>query len=547
MDSRIKTLLDHGEYLFEQKRVLDSFHQEVAENFYPERADFTTRQPLGTDFAAGLDSSIPVLTRRELAGSFSSMLRQREAQWFHIRAESPQGETLASRRWLEWAEGVMRRAMYDRRSQFARATSEGDNDFSAFGQAAISVERSRDGSRLLYRTWHLRDLAWSENAEGEVCTVHRKWKPTRRQLMNVFGKNVSQKVKDNVGKKPHETVEVRHIVLPSEEYEPAAGKKRPREDYVSIFVEVDTGHILEEVPSRRKIYVIPRWQTVSGWQYAFSPAVVVALPDARLLQAMTGVLLMAGEKASNPPMVATQNAVKSPIDMLPGGVTWADSDYDERLGEVLRPISQDTRGINYGLKLRDDTVFALQSAFYLDRLTLPPNVGAEKMTAFEVSQRVQEYIRRAIPLFEPMETEYNGGLCEETFDLMLHAGAFGPVDAMPPELLGADIQFHFESPLHDLLEQAKGQVFLQSAGLAETAAKFDPSAIEIMDVKAAFREALAGIGAPATWARSDEEAQQIAASKQAEALAAAQVEAAARGASAVKDASVAAKNFADVA
>ena len=42
-------------------------------------------------------------------------------------------------------------------------------------------------------------------------------------------------------------------------------------------------------------YVIPRWQTISGSQYAVSPAAVCALPDARLLQSMALILLEAGE------------------------------------------------------------------------------------------------------------------------------------------------------------------------------------------------------------------------------------------------------------
>jgi hypothetical protein len=59
----------------------------------------------------------------------------------------------------------------------------------------------------------------------------------------------------------------------------------------------------DEPASWSLIYVIPRWQTVSGSQYAYSPATVAALPDARLIQAMTLTFFEAGEKATNPPMV----------------------------------------------------------------------------------------------------------------------------------------------------------------------------------------------------------------------------------------------------
>jgi hypothetical protein len=47
------------------------------------------------------------------------------------------------------------------------------------------------------------------------------------------------------------------------------------------------------------------------------------------------------------------------------------------------------------------------------------------MTAFQAGQIVQEYIRGALPLFEPMEQERNGGMCEETFEVLYNNGAFG--------------------------------------------------------------------------------------------------------------------------
>jgi hypothetical protein len=64
---------------------------------------------------------------------------------------------------------------------FTRATKEGDHDFAAFGQTCISVELNKLANGLLYRCWHLRDLAWMENEEGKIGFVARKWKPTNRR------------------------------------------------------------------------------------------------------------------------------------------------------------------------------------------------------------------------------------------------------------------------------------------------------------------------------------------------------------------------------
>ena len=50
---------------------------------------------------------------------------------------------------------------------------------------------------------------------------------------------------------------------------------------------------------------------------------MAALPDARLLQAMTYTLLEAGEKTTNPPMVVTKGAVRSDVSIFAGGLTWS--------------------------------------------------------------------------------------------------------------------------------------------------------------------------------------------------------------------------------
>jgi hypothetical protein len=502
MESRIKTLLDYGNHLFEKKQPLDSLMQEIADNFYPERADFTTTRSLGQDFAANLVTSYPLLCRRDLGNSFSGMLRPNNIDWFAIHTQHEEREDNDSKRWLEWATGVQKRAMYARPAQFIRATKEGDHDFAGFGQCVLSLEMNRTMDDLLYRCWHIRDVAWCEGYDGTIDEIHRKWKPTAVVLDRTFKGNVSPKVKEALTKDPYQTFEVRHVVLPSDRYE-----KKFKQPYVSIFFEVDSGHILEEVGSFSKKYIIPRWQTVSGSQYAYSPATVAALPDARLIQAMTLVLLEAGEKAVNPPLIATQEVIRSDVQMFAGGITWADAEYDERMGEVLRPMAIKTDGIPLGMEMRQDIQEMIQQAFYLNKLNLP--IMAGDMTATEVSQRVQEYIRTALPLFEPMEMDYNGALCEETFNLMLRNGAFGRPEDMPKALRGQEIQFRFESPLHQAIERKKGQTWIEAKALLADAAALDPTAAKMIDVKVALRDTLDGIGVPAKWVRSEEQMEEI--------------------------------------
>lgn len=503
----VKALIAQGDHLFSKRGTLMSMWQDVADNFYPERADFTVTRTLGDSFADNLMTSYPVLVRRDLGNSLGTMMRPTSIDWFEMRLEREELEDQSGREWLEWATGVQKRAMYDRKSQFTRASKEADHDIGAFGQAVKTIELNRDGNGLLFRCWHLRDVAWAEDAEGQICTVHRKWKPTVAALCKTYGDKVHPKVGEKMvgaNKNPFTEINCRHIVIPAEEYDgPYIGKGKCHS--VEITIDVDNKHVMEVMGLSYKKYVIPRWQTVSGSQYSFSPATVCALPDARLLQSMTRCLLEAGEKYTNPPMLAVQEAIRSDIAIYAGGVTWVDREYDERLGEVLRPLTQDKGGMPLGMEMSQQVMGMLREAFFLNKLDLPQS-GPE-MTAYEVGQRVQEYIRHASPLFEPLEDEDNGAMCEATFDLMLRHGAFGSVSDMPQSLRGQDIQFRFQSPLHEAVERQKGQKFMEAKALLADTLALDPTAAANVDITTAFRDVLQSIGVPAKWMRSEQDAQ----------------------------------------
>ncbi len=343
-------------------------------NFYPQRADFTTKRVIGTEFAIDLMTSYPLLAHRSLADTLGTMLRPTAKPWFHIRSADQRREGIEGRRWLEWAEDLQRRAMYDRRTNFVRSTKEGDADFAAFGQTAISVELNRNADGLLYRCWHLRDMAWAENEEGRIGQVYRKWKPTARTLVRLFGDKVSQTVKDVAAKDPFAEIDCRHFVVEADLYD-----KKVNTPFTSVYYDAQHDTVLEDVGVYNSVYVIPRWQTVSGSQYAYSPAVVAALPEARLIQAISNTLLEAGEKYTNPPMIAVQEAIRSDIAIYAGGVTMVDAEYDERLGEVLRPLSQDRSGFPIGMELQRDSRAIISECFYLNKISMPQR--AAEMTA----------------------------------------------------------------------------------------------------------------------------------------------------------------------
>lgn len=506
-----KALRELADNLFSKRSSWTSLQQEIAEQFYPERADWTLQRSLGTDYAAHLTTSFPLLVRRDLGDQVGTMLRPTNKAWFHIVPRDSAARSNTVNRWLQWVENTQRRAMYDPAALFNKAAKQADHDFAAFGQCVISVELSRNRSHLLYRTWHVKDVVWREDQDGNIDFKARRWKVAVSDLIRLFPRaKLDQKIHQRASKEPFAEIEVMHIVCAAELADLQANG-RPR---VSIFYDCENNKPIEEMPIWGKVYVIPRWATVSGSQYAYSPATVAALPEGRLLQAMTLTMLEAGEKAANPPLIAQTNVVKSDMQQYPGGVTWVDAEYDERFGDALRAMNIDTKGLPINLELIQDSRDILRQCFFLNKLRAFNPTTDPQMTAYQAGQLVQEYIRGALPLFEPMEAEYNGAICDETFDLLYRGGAFGSPLDVPRELRDADVDFQFESPLHDAIEQQKGIKFLEFKQIVTEAIALDPGVAQIPDAVTILRDVAEGIRAPAKWMRTEaevERAQQAAA------------------------------------
>ena len=551
MEQHHRKLLDDGEKLFSDRQGLESLWQDIALHFYPEVAEFTSARGPGGEFAEHLTTSYPLLARRTLGDAFAALLRPTTLDttspgvWFGLRTDSEANEDNAAKRWMEDAATVMRRAMYDRAAQFVRATKEGDHMFATFGQAPISIQLNKRRDALLYQCHHLKNVAWTENAEGKINGVWRKWNPTVTQLVDTFGRNVDPKVNELLNNSPYARINTRHIVVESGLYETRSMTgKRFRQPWVSLWLDVDNQHVMEEVGSWSKVYLIPRWVTVPGSQYASSPAVTAALPDARLIQAITLTLLEASEKYADPPLVGKQEIVRADVNTLPGGLTWIDMEYDGKVSDALQPLYHPnaSQSMGSGFEMRSDTREMIAKAFFLDSLSMPP-AGTKDMTAFEVGERISEWIRRANPIFEPMEFEYNGGLCEETFDILMRNGAFGPVENIPDSLRGADIEFKFESPLHQSADRRKGQKFLEAKAALLQAAELDPSTMPMLNAKESLRDVLSAIGVPAKWTRGEQEMEEIERTRQeAEAMQQA-IGGTAAGAEIAKNLGSAAKDF----
>lgn len=503
----IKRLAKTADELFSAKLTLHGLWQEIADFTYPERADFTSNRTLGKDFASNLTNSHQLIARRESSTIMSTMMFPKNQIWAHIKAEKDDDEDegiIENNQWLEFATKRMREAMYNFNANLTCALTEACNDIWAFGNAVISCEYNRAKQSLLYRCWHLRDMAWVEGYDGKICEIYRKSKDSAYNLNKQFKGNVSDKVKKMLEKTPHEMVEYCHAVLPVDRYE---GSATIATDYVSVFFECDSKHVLKEEASLTMIYVVARWETVSGFQYGYSPCSVAALPEIRMLQQLSLMILESTEMQTRPPIYGRNKIFRNDINRLAGSVNYLDLEPEQRISDVMMFEPSNTGGLQAAAQKELQSMEMINRAYFLDKLKLP--VPMSGTTAYEFAKRMEEYIMINLPIFEPLELNFVQPLCEITFSLCVQYNIFAGDLEMPLSLSEANVNFEFHNPLQKAIEEQTAQQYIDALGLVSQGAALDPSAPIILKSKIALRDAMVGKGIPAKWLNSSDEIEAI--------------------------------------
>lgn len=503
MGSRARELCQIGAKLFSRKSLWDSLAQDLADNFYPLRSDFTRTLELGDDFSTGLMESYPVQARETLGNSINAMLRQGE--WFAVKTGIEEvDEDPSVARWLEEATKRFRRLVYDRRANFTAATIEADHDWVTFGNPVLSVGESPTRDHMLFNAWHPKDCAWMLNEVGRVDHLQRKLKMTARNLNRKYKGKVHSDIVTAAEKDPSKEFDCRHIVLPMDEVygdDKAMRRRYARSPFLSMYVDVEHEMILGEGGLPTFTYVVPRWRTLSHIPQGFSPATINAIPDGRMIQSMARIILEQGEKAVDPPTVAKGEIFRDAVNLYAGGMTYVDLEDSDDIRKVFQTI--ETGNLSVGMEMKQDVRELIAEAFLLNKLFLP---DTREMTAYETSQRVAEFRRAALPFFGPIESEYHLPLLDAAFTLAINNRQFN-FDDMPEELDGMDTTFTFESPLNTAEGRAQVAAYQETVQIIAASAQYDETIPGGYDFKKMTKDAVRGTGAPADWEKDEEQAQ----------------------------------------
>ena len=339
---------------------------------------------------------------------------------------------------------------------------------------------------------------------------------TARQAAARWGrKAIGPKVREALEDgRPDDAFEFLHVVMPRADRDPERRDNRNL-PFASVWIEIASEHKIGESGFHELPYAVPRWDTASGELYGRSPG-MIALPDAQSLNQMGKTLLRAGHKAVDPPLFVPDESVTGTLRTWPGGITYFDPDVLRATGgrDPVFPLQTGTN-LPFGRDMQADGREQVWAAFFRNILNLP--AGGPQMTATEVIERKDEFIRTVGPVFGRLEADYTSAVVERVFGVMFRAGAF----PQPPEALrGRDVHFEYASPVERARKEIEAAAARRNVEVLAPYVQADPSLMDIFDGDKIVRAVSEANGLPQDWLRPREEveamrAQRVQAAQQA--------------------------------
>lgn len=509
----VKSLIQRAESLFSSserqncERLWEELSEFMLNNQYSMFRNSTASQ---TDLG-GATSNFPgaKTTRRifdstalqsvqDLASAFHGTLTNPATVWSTLRfQEDDLNNDQEAIAWLEDANRMIHNKINE--SNFNTEIAKGYQSFASLANMALLFEESDTGG-FRFTSIHIAKVCWSEDKDGIVDTLYRKFELSAKQAFQRWGTDVHDNILKCLDKDPEKKFEFLHCVSPRDpkhiqlnEQGLAPGNKRP---IASVYIDCSHHKVVEEGGYYEMPAFVARWSLMPSESYGRGPG-HLALPDTRTLNRLKQRGLEAIDLQVRPPIFANQRDVFGQLDMRPGGIS----------------IVKDHNGVReFTSQARNDILqfsieelrSSIKSIFFLDKLLLPPRTETGEMTAFEVAQRTEQMQRVLGPTLSRLNHELLNPMVIRAFKIMLRTGQLPPM----PEILverGIDVEIVFLNQLaraQQIQDVNTIQQWVQ--GLAQVA-QLDPSVLDNVDADGIAKHTAKILGVPEVAVKNDKE------------------------------------------
>ena len=494
-----KTMVREFNAIAANRGTWESTWQNVADNIMG-RGDFITEQIIGgRRRMREIYDTTALQSVSLLAGGLNSLMTNPAAEWFHLRPEDERLlEDEAVALWFEDVELQMYSTLNSPTARFHPQIHELYLELVGYNTSGFFVD-DVPGIGVLYSARPLSELFVSENAQGIIDTVFRRFKFTARQAINAWGDRAPEGAKKDLKKGDTENRrKYLHMVKPQSS--PTPLPFRPSGfPFETAYVDVDAEQIIVSGGYDEMPYMIPRWEKDASEVYGRGPG-ITALPEAKMLNEMKKIMLQSGQLKIAPPVLVDEDGVETSLDLRPRGRNIVRSS-----GAMNPPVqAMDIGGdLGWGDWVLRDSRQQIQDAFHFELLQL---IRDPRMTATQVIELSTNIQRLLAPVLGRFQTELLEPMLERTFNIKMRNGDFLPP---PPLLAGQKIQIEYVSPVARAQREADANAIIELFTIGANFAQVDPDILSVMDGEEGLRQIAKQKGVPISVLRSRVEVEKI--------------------------------------
>jgi hypothetical protein len=428
------------------------------------------------------------------AAAIEGVVSPRGQMWHGIGLPEPIAEDHESKVWADRLAKFLFKKRYDARSNFASQLHETYMSLLAFGTGVLIVEDMLNGN-VRYKSSHLSEHYYMENAMGRIDTDYRRYRLTARQAYEKFGDKTPESVMKCLKKEPGKKLEFLHVVMPDDDRESGM-------PFISYHVACDGQELIDVGGFKKFPYIISRWTTSPNEIYGRSPAMSV-LSEIKMLNAMRKTDLKARHMAVDPPILAADQSTIRRFSMKPGSLNYGTLDAGGN--PLVRPYQSGVsiQASNDGIEQSREFI---NRAFFLNLFQIL--VESPAMTATEVLQRAQEKGQLLTPTAGRQMSELLEPIIMLEISIYEDYGIFedGSPLALPKAMkqMGGEFSVEYTNPLSKMQRSEEALSTDRTVQALLPLAQIDPSILDPIDWREYANIMREANGAPARLFKSDE-------------------------------------------
>ncbi|HDU1827599.1 TPA: phage head-tail adapter protein, partial [Klebsiella pneumoniae] len=338
----------------------------------------------------------------------------------------------------------------------------------------------------------------TDNFQGMIDVVHRKYCMTARQAIQQFGEeNLPQQVRTTAKSDPSKQFNFLHRVEPNDKRDMSRRDKEGM-PFRSVHICMEGSKIVQEGGYWSQPYAISRYYTAPGEVYGRSPAMVV-LPDIKLLNEINRAIIEGAQMAVRPPMLLPEDGILQPFKMMPGALNFGGMNRD---GKPLAVPLNTATDFSVAMTLAEQKRQTINDGFFITLFQIL--VDNPQMTATEAMLRAQEKGQLLAPTAGRIQAEFLGTLILREIDIAYQNGLLPE----PPEQLkeiGGEYDIEYTSPLVRLQMSEEASGIMNVINAAGTIGQFDQNIARTLNGDAALRFIAKASGAPLQVVKTEDE------------------------------------------